>query len=163
MTMTEAVEKLERVDDLFGEISSNLVHVCEELPSLGLSKANEERIVRFCCSFLEHLVEEDRSIQRILNSVKGSVDRVPHTPCKAPDGAAPALEHTAAALRKNIQSMDDLIKEFCGAGNQKSVSPALGDLLRQSGDDIRKTFEAIRAEFGSLTDGWRDSLKNSHQ
>jgi len=101
MTMTEAVEKLERVDDLFGEISTNLVHVCEELPSLELPKSTEERIVGFCCTFLERLVEEDRSIQRILNSVKGNVDRVPHTPCRAPDGAAQAIQKTVDGLSKS--------------------------------------------------------------
>src|SRR5512135_2209733 len=158
MTMTEAVERLERVDDLFGDISTNLVYICEELPSLNISKETESRIVGFCCTFLERLVEEDKSIQRILSSVKGNIDRIPSTHCCAPEGAAPAIEQTTSELRKNVQSMDALISQYRGQAGGPPSSPLLGALLNESGANILKAFEGIDAELGTLLEGWKQDV-----
>ncbi len=158
MTMTEAVERLERVDDLFGDISTNLVYICEELPSLDIPKETESHIVGFCCTFLERLVEEDKSIQHILSSVKGNIDRIPSTHCCAPEGAAPAIEQTTSELWKNVQSMDALIREYRGQAGSRPSSPLLSTLLNESGANILKAFEGIRAELGSLLEEWKKDV-----
>jgi hypothetical protein len=156
MNMQEAVEKLERVDDLFGEISSNLVYICEELPSLTLPKETEDRIVGFCCAFLERLVEEDKSMQRILKGVRGNVDRVPRTHCSRPDGAAAAVETTTKGIWQNVQSMHGLIAEYQSLSGEQPRLKLLSALLNESGASILKAFGAIREELGALMNGWRD-------
>ncbi len=154
MDMQEVVEKFERVDDLFGDISSNLVYICEELPSLEIPKETEEHIVGFCCTFLERLVEEDKSIQRILSGVKGNVDRVPHVPCRAPTGAPAAMESTTRELGQNVQSMHTLITEYRSLAEHQPGFRLLSTLLNESGANIVKAYDGIREVLESVLSSW---------
>ncbi len=160
MTMTDAVEKLEHVDDLFGEISTHLVHICEEMPSLKVPKDVEEKIVGFCCTFLERLVKEDKSVQRILSSVRGNVDRVPSTHCSAPEGARQAIERTTSELQENQRSMDTLVCDFRTTAADKPYFPLLNALLSESETGILEAIKGIRAELGSLAEGWNEGVPN---
>jgi len=156
MNMQEAVDKLDHVDDLFGEISSSLVYICEELPSLELTKPTEDHIVGFCCTFLERLVEEDKSIQRIRAGIVGNVDRLPHTRCCPPEGARATIEKTAQELRQHVQSMDSLVDEYRRLATERSGLKLLCSLLGNSGVNVRKAFEGIRGAFDSILEEWSE-------
>jgi hypothetical protein len=154
MTTQEALDTLDWIDDLFGSISNSFVQVCEELPSMGLTKEMEARIVHFCCTSLEQLVEEDKRLQEIMRSLKGNTDRVPRGPSHAPGSATQIIATAAQHVGVVVQSIHGLAAEYKSLARQQPALSRLEVLLSDSGASIENSFAQMRNEFDALLAGW---------
>lgn len=153
MTTKDALETLERIDDLFGAISNSLVYVCEELPSLGVTREMERKIVDQCCASLERLVEADKSLQRLARSLKGNVDRVPDSSVQLPDSAGRTIAAAAKEVSTTVQQMHDLGTDVRSLAQRDTTLSQLQVLLNQSSEALKKSLDVMRKECDALLGG----------
>jgi hypothetical protein len=143
MTTPPIAGALSETLELFGDISSNLVYITEELPSLRLPKDAADGIVNFCCGFLECLVEGDTQIQNLVAMLHPA-------PSLVPENAVQTLETIRADLWKNVQSMHKLVTELRARLKEAEGFTSLGVLLNESGANILNDFVSIQGTFDGI-------------
>jgi len=148
MITPSATDALSETLELFGDISSNLVYITEELPSLQLPKDTEESIVSFCCTFLESLVEGDKQVHRLMTGLQS-------VQLRAPENAALILEALRLDLWKNVQSLHTLVADFRSRSKDHQEFTLLGVLLNESGANILKDFVKIQDALEGLVREWK--------
>lgn len=153
MTTKDAIDTLDRIDDLFGELSNNLIYVCEESPSLGVTREVEQKIVDHCCASLERLVEADKNLQRIACSLKGNVDRIPQSSLHLPESTCRTIATAAKEIGVTVQSMQGLDAEYRSLARQESTLTQLSVILKDSGETLEKLFDRMRKEIDALLGG----------
>ena len=153
MTTQEALDTLERIDDLFGEISNSLVYVCEELPSLGVSREIEHGIVTHCCVLLEKLVDIDKNFRQISRSLRGNVDHVLRGESHLPESIRTIVASAAKEVSTAVQSMHGLSSEFQSRAAHDASLHQLNVVLKDSGETLRTSLDRLREEFSALLTG----------
>jgi hypothetical protein len=155
MTTPSAIRALSEALVLFGDISSSLVYITEELPSLQLPKVTEESVINFCCSFLECLVEGDKHVQHLVMALQSA-------PSSAPERAVETLEAVRANLWKNVQSMHKLVTELRARSEESRGLTSLGVLLNESGANILKDFVTLQGTLDGVVRDWKQPDCSPH-
>jgi hypothetical protein len=143
MTTPSIAGALTETLELFGDISSNLVYITEELPSLQLPRDTEDRIVNFCCGFLECLVDGDKQIQNIMTALHPA-------PTFVPENAVQILEAIRADIWTNVQALHNLVTEVRVRSKETEGFSSLEVLLNESGANILKDFMSIQGTFDGI-------------
>jgi hypothetical protein len=156
MNPSAMVNALEETLRHFGSISNNLVYVTEELPSLGLSKSIEERIVMFSCDFLEFLASYDTRLRNLLVSLGPN-------PAQGPirGEGAQLVEDCRQQLWVHVEGMHMLVNDVRSQVATLPCGPAVETLLNESGANILKAFLAIRELIDPLAREMQPSRKPS--